>query len=293
MRLYFANHVTLSDVGFQRKSLATPLGDVAVYENGQGKPLLLLHGVGAGASSFLWFRIAPKLAKNFRVIAPDFAGWGESVRPDRPVLFQDYCDQIEVIGKWIAQPAMIAAQSLTAGFALKAIQDGRIKATAISLHSPSGGKDFEEDAFPIAATQNFARIAASPQREQTYASIFRARAFSERWYKANGFVDPTAVPEQLIDATVYNASKPPASYSALPFLDGTLRYDIQPYLANVQLPAVMIWGDQEIQIRENTRKKIEAVNPRIKVLKVKDAGSCFEIEKPDETVKYLQDFFGA
>ncbi|MEZ4732771.1 MAG: alpha/beta hydrolase [Caldilineaceae bacterium] len=47
---------------------------------GRGKPLLLLHGsLECGALS--WYPILPALARNFRVIAPDCPGYGESAKP--------------------------------------------------------------------------------------------------------------------------------------------------------------------------------------------------------------------
>ncbi len=53
-------------------------------EMGEGEPLLLLHGSGPGVSaSTNWGKVMPELAKHFRVIAPDLAGFGYTERkPD-------------------------------------------------------------------------------------------------------------------------------------------------------------------------------------------------------------------
>ncbi len=46
-------------------------------EQGEGKPLFLLHGSGPGVSAWTnWSKVMPDLAGNFRVIAPDIAGFG-------------------------------------------------------------------------------------------------------------------------------------------------------------------------------------------------------------------------
>lgn len=46
-------------------------------EAGMGKPLFLLHGSGPGVSAWTnWSKVMPDLADQFRVIAPDIAGFG-------------------------------------------------------------------------------------------------------------------------------------------------------------------------------------------------------------------------
>ncbi|WP_406632565.1 alpha/beta fold hydrolase [Amycolatopsis sp. WGS_07] len=53
------------------------------HEAGEGHPLVLLHGGGPGATG--WSNYAPNieaLSRNFRVIAPDLPGWGDSDAAD-------------------------------------------------------------------------------------------------------------------------------------------------------------------------------------------------------------------
>jgi 2-hydroxy-6-oxo-octa-2,4-dienoate hydrolase len=47
------------------------------YDNGEGAPLVLLHGSGPGVSAYSnWNSVTPLLAGDFRTIAPDIAGYG-------------------------------------------------------------------------------------------------------------------------------------------------------------------------------------------------------------------------
>src|SRR5262252_10142994 len=48
-------------------------------DEGEGSPLLLIHGFGA--SSYTWRHIAPSLARDHRVIAVDLKGFGQSDKP--------------------------------------------------------------------------------------------------------------------------------------------------------------------------------------------------------------------
>jgi 2-hydroxy-6-oxo-octa-2,4-dienoate hydrolase len=54
------------------------------HEAGEGAPVVLLHGSGPGVSAWTnWKRVMPALASDFRIVAPDMAGFGYTDRnPD-------------------------------------------------------------------------------------------------------------------------------------------------------------------------------------------------------------------
>lgn len=53
-----------------------------VHDQGEGAPVLLIHGSGPGVSAWANWRLTlPELAKERRVIAPDMVGFGFSERP--------------------------------------------------------------------------------------------------------------------------------------------------------------------------------------------------------------------
>lgn len=52
------------------------------HEQGQGYPVLLIHGSGPGVTGWANWRLTiPALAENFQVIAPDIVGFGYTERP--------------------------------------------------------------------------------------------------------------------------------------------------------------------------------------------------------------------
>ena len=54
--------------------------EVAYYDEGSGDPVVFLHGIPT--ASFLWRHAAPELADDYRVIAPDMVGYGNSAMHD-------------------------------------------------------------------------------------------------------------------------------------------------------------------------------------------------------------------
>ena len=62
------------------RTLATSAGLVAFHDEGEGPPVLLIHGFPI--SSWQWREFIPLLAARFRVIAPDLPGSGASTAAD-------------------------------------------------------------------------------------------------------------------------------------------------------------------------------------------------------------------
>ncbi len=65
--------------GFVRRRVELPGIGLSVQEAGAGAPLILLHGFPQ--NGLCWARVAPVLARRFRVIVPDLRGYGESDAP--------------------------------------------------------------------------------------------------------------------------------------------------------------------------------------------------------------------
>lgn len=65
--------------GFETKRIQTFGAEINLRVGGEGPPLLLLHGYPQ--SHVMWHKVAPALAKNFTVVAPDLRGYGDSSCP--------------------------------------------------------------------------------------------------------------------------------------------------------------------------------------------------------------------
>jgi haloacetate dehalogenase len=67
--------------GFATRRIVTSGGSmIHVVIGGVGPPLLLLHGYPQ--THVMWHKIAPRLAEEFTVVAPDLRGYGDSDKPD-------------------------------------------------------------------------------------------------------------------------------------------------------------------------------------------------------------------
>ncbi|HYB00209.1 MAG TPA: alpha/beta hydrolase [Ktedonobacteraceae bacterium] len=64
---------------FEQTQLNTSGATINFVKGGNGFPLLLLHGYPE--THLMWHKIAPQLAQEFTVIAPDLRGYGDSSKP--------------------------------------------------------------------------------------------------------------------------------------------------------------------------------------------------------------------
>jgi haloacetate dehalogenase len=70
----------LSFDGFQLAQIDVGAVSLRVRHGGSGPPLLLLHGFPE--THMMWAKVAPDLARDFTIIAPDLRGYGGSSKPE-------------------------------------------------------------------------------------------------------------------------------------------------------------------------------------------------------------------
>ncbi len=99
-------------LGFEQKSVLTSLGRMVYYTNSgvpwsdfaQAETLVFLHGFGGGSSAYEWSKIYPAFASEYKIIAPDLIGWGESEHIERNYQIEDY---LTTIGEFLTQISSI------------------------------------------------------------------------------------------------------------------------------------------------------------------------------------------
>jgi len=91
--------------GFEIRQIKTSGTTINLVTGGSGPPLLLLHGYPQ--SHVMWHKIAPRLAQDFTVVAPDLRGYGDSGKPvgdpdhmnySKRVMAQDQVDAMAALG---------------------------------------------------------------------------------------------------------------------------------------------------------------------------------------------------
>ena len=115
--------------------------DVHFAEMGAGEPLVLLHGLND--SHRTWSRVAPALARRFRVVMPDLPGHGLSSRPDTSYSLDYYADVVSSFLREIGvERADVVGHSFGGGVGQLLLVEHRPRVRRLALVASGGlGRD--------------------------------------------------------------------------------------------------------------------------------------------------------
>lgn len=254
--------------GFGQKLIKTSLGNMVYYtqigepwqfyEVEKLPPLLFLHNFGGGASACEWSKVYPAFANEYRILAPDLIGWGESDHPVKDYQIQDYLTTIsEFIHQTCNQPVTVVASSLTAAFIIRlAISQPEIF-KALYLVSPSGFDDFGQGAgrrLPLS-------VINTPFLDNLIYGLGAENEVAvNNFLQSFLFAKSERLTQEIVEAYLTSAQKPNAKYSALAFLKGDLYFDLSLYIQQLQVPTVFFWGEEAQFTNINLGRRLASLN---------------------------------
>ena len=188
----------ISPTVFATRVAETAVGEI-VYHTADspipGLPLLFLHGVFPGASSFEWSKIYPRFVNDWRVLVPDLIGFGESQRP-YPALTAE--EQVRSLAEFldatsVKDPVVVVASGLTANIALLFAARYPDKTARIILWMPDVALGKANPSRGWHRLSWFPRMARLVYRYQ-----LSTESFLRSWMLRSGFMsDGTGLEESL------------------------------------------------------------------------------------------------
>lgn len=284
--------------GFGQKVVNTSLGSM-VYYTSIGSPwitiakeelptLVFLHNFGGGASAYEWSKVYPAFAPNYRIIAPDLIGWGQSAHP---ILDYQVNDYLTTLGEFISQvadaPVAVVASSLTGGLIVRLAIERPELFKALFLVCPSGFDDFGQNAgrrLPL----NLIRtpFLSSLIYELGATNDIAVRNFLVQFL----FAKSQRVSAEMVEAYLASAQQPNAEYAALAFLRGDLYFDLPLYIDQLTVPTVIFWGEKAQFTRLDLGKRLAGLNPQaVRGFEViADTGILPHLEQPAMVIGLLE-----
>lgn len=211
-------------------------------EEGQGKPLLLLHGWGGNVNSFLPIRNAMKSKR--RVITVDFPGFGESNDPPADWKVKNYT---ELIAAFIKENDLGPIDIIAHSFG------GRVSIYLASHYKELVGKLVLVDAAGLI-----------PKRPTSYyIKVYRYKFLKKL---ANSSLGNGILKAFKIDAKALTKNAGSSDYQMLndtmkKVFVSVVNDDLEPYLKDIETSTLLIWGrdDKEtpVYFGETMEKKIK------------------------------------
>ncbi len=258
---------------------------LAVRDEGRGKPVVLIHGLGT--SSYTWRGIAPALARTHRVISIDLKGFGESEKPlTGPYTVRAQADLVaQVIARKNLRDATVIGHSYGGGVALllaldeTRAQDRRISRLALidSIAYPqSTPLFFDLIQLPVIGDLSVAMIPAEVQIEQALRLA----------YEQESAVTPEAIAQ-------YSAPLQTAGgrHAVIETVRNIMPRDVEVIARqypSIELPTLIIWCDKDRVVPIALGRKLARNMPRAQFRVVTGCGHAPQEEQPAQTLKLIQ-----
>ena len=204
------------------------------YEEGQGKPLVLIHGWGMSAGIFQEF--ATLLAKQFRVLMPDLPGHGQSCPTVRPNLHNVSALLAQWLKSEIKDPFAMAGWSLGGMLALSIAHEGLLPVKELVMIGSTPKFTLDQDlTFGLPKGQVHTMARNLKRRFEVTLGDFFSLAFLNEQISSNRLKTlKTFAPDPRVL---------PDSETLLSLLETLLHQDQRALLPELSLPTLVLHGE--------------------------------------------------
>jgi pimeloyl-ACP methyl ester carboxylesterase len=260
---------------FPPRSTATAGGTIGYREAPGEAPLVLLHGIGSGATS--WVRQLEAFGGRFRVLAWDAPGYGESdPLPGAQPTAHDYAARVwqwlDALGE--QRPVVLVGQSLGCLMASAAAgaQPDRVK--RLLLLSPAQGYGKADAAMRETKLRD--RLHAL----QTYGPAGMAQR------RASAMLSPGASPELVAEVGATMARVHPAGYTQATHMLSNA--DLAGLLEQVRCPVTIGCGDAD-GITPPAASRALADRMKLPYVSLGNVGHACAVEGPDAVNRLIEE----
>ena len=243
---------------------------------GTGEPLVLIHGMGSGSTS--WKMITPALQEKFQVITIDLPGHGKSpIDPMQPMdphsLAALIVEQLDELG---LDKAHLAGNSLGGWIALEIASAFPDRTLSVTGLAPAG--------LWLVPTTRRSILGSSSHfmAQQTYK--YADQLMKQDWARKLGFFEVTPrwreLPhETIVDAVIAYGS----SVGYFPAWDGMLkrRFDKE---VSPQIPVTVIFGDSDNTLPAQTSQERTLAPAHARWVTFAESGHAPMWDSPQECV---------
>jgi pimeloyl-ACP methyl ester carboxylesterase len=257
-------------------------------------PLILLHGFGTSIEH--WRHNLPILGQLHTVYALDLLGFGASRKSS--IDYSVYLWEQQVYDFWqtfIRQPVILVGNSIGSLVCLTvAATHPEMVKGIVMLSLPD--VSLRQEMIPpllqpiVAAIEG---LVASPPLLKSLFRVLRCPGIIRRWAEI-AYANPEAITDELVEILAAPARDQGAekAFSAL-FKAVRLPQFAPPVkavLPTLKIPMLLIWGRQDRMVPPSLAPTFAALNPRIRLVELDNAGHCPHDECPDRFNRILLDW---
>lgn len=261
---------------------------VRYLDAGDGRPVVLLHGVGLDAATVSWRFLLPELAATRRVVALDFPGHGESDKPRRRYTTDYYRQVLEAFLEAVdIEEASLVGVSMGGAVALgRALEapDRVDRLVLVGSYGLGGDAPWRPAASVALRTPLFGRA--------WWASLRRSREAVREHLRAIVGPEPS---EEFVD-DVYAAVQDPGvaragtSWQRSEFRSYGFRTDYRGQLPGCEIPTLLVHGSRDPLVPTAWSKRAAELLPRGELRVFEGYGHWPTRERPGRFNRVVRDF---
>ena len=255
----------------KRLSIKLDEGRISYLTDGQGPPVLLLHSLGVSSES--WSRVIEPLAQSCSVYAWDMMGHGNSDKPPRNFLIEDYARNVIHLSEWLGLGQIILCGNSV----------GALIALEVAASYPEGVKALILVGCPgWDAWGRIERIMLSALNYDIEGNLVPAT-------KEQLAMSYTRVTPELIDWVNQERAKAGLWMKKTVIAIGL--YDVMPKLPLVKCPTLVVFGSEDL-LREREVALLEGISGA-KHAVVPNAGHLPQMDSPQGFLEEMKRFLGS
>jgi pimeloyl-ACP methyl ester carboxylesterase len=258
-------------------SITTDQGIVHYEVYGRGRPVILLHGwLGSWG---LWQKTMGYLGKYYRTYALDFWGFGESGKQQPTFAVHDF---VSMVDQFMDRLGIIRAPLV--GHSM-----GGTVSLSVAIAHPERVSKVVVVGSPIVGSSLALLLKMAGFRSVAFM------VFNAMWALRAGL--RVSAPIICKDPNWYQMIERDLSRTTLEsFLNSIAslrRTDLRPFLNQISIPALGMYGDKDVIVSPKQWQPLEAGIPNVHIERYKNAGHFIMLDEPDNFTKTLKEFLDA
>ena len=278
----------ISPAVFATRVAETSVGEIVYHtadSQNPGPPLLFLHGVFPGASSFEWSKIYPRFVNSWRVLVPDLIGFGESQRPS-PTLTAE--EQVRSLAEFLdvtsaREPVVIVASGLTANIALLFASRHPEKTLRIILWMPDVALGKANPSRGWHRLGWFPRMARLVYRYQ-----LSTESFLRSWLLRSGFTADGAGLDESLSVISSTAQQYGAEHAFLAQSSRAYWRGLRTGLRNLSSPVSMLLALGSDKDSSAAINDLRPLVSRFAIVEVNALGALAPLAEPDAVTSAIE-----
>lgn len=267
-------------------------GKVYYEVKGSGAPLLLIHSVDTGSSSYNFHRVVNKLSENYTVYTIDLLGYGRSDKPEITYTNYLYVQLItDFIKTVIKRPTHVIASSMSCSFVTLACHQNKKLFEKLMFINPPRLNELSK--YPGKLSNIKRKFLELPLVGTSIYNTLSSKASIRSFLYKEGFYNPRNVSKRLVD-TFYEAAhlqNQSNKYPVASYLTHYMHMDVRHALSSIDQSMYIVTGETCESHNRSVGEEYNEQNLSIEYSTIPKTKLFAHLERHDEFLEICSIFF--